>query len=235
MRNVIRRRILATFAAGALLLVGSAAMNLAAAQGTLAGTVTVAGTSAPLQDARVIIVGTSLSATTGPDGKYQIARMPVGAAEVRIIRVGYQEQKKSITVAQGQTMSIDFVMVPSVVQLQEVVTTAAGEQRRVEVGNAVANVDVGKLAETAPIRNLSDVLNGRVPGVMVEGGGQTGSGQRIRIRGVSSVSLSNDPIYIIDGIRMSANNGSSYFGNGGSNFSRLGDIDPEQIEDIEIV
>ena len=235
MRNVIRRRILATFAAGALLLVGSAAMNLAAAQGTLAGTVTVQGTSAPLQDARVIIVGTSLSTTTGPDGKYQIARMPVGAAEVRIIRVGYQEQKKAITVVQGQTLAVDFVMVPSVVQLQEVVTTAAGEQRRVEVGNAVANVDVGKLAETAPIRNLSDVLNGRVPGVMVEGGGQTGSGQRIRIRGVSSVSLSNDPIYIIDGIRMSANNGSSYFGNGGSDFSRLGDIDPEQIEDIEIV
>src|SRR6185312_2099525 len=202
MRNVIRRRILATFAAGALLLVGSAAMNLAAAQGTLAGTVTVQGTSAPLQDARVIIVGTSLSTTTGPDGKYQIARMPVGAAEVRIIRVGYQEQKKAITVVQGQTLAVDFVMVPSVVQLQEVVTTAAGEQRRVEVGNAVANVDVGKLAETAPIRNLSDVLNGRVPGVMVEGGGQTGSGQRIRIRGVSSVSLSNDPIYIIDGIEI---------------------------------
>jgi TonB-linked SusC/RagA family outer membrane protein len=235
MRNVICGRILATAAAGAVLLVGSAAANIAAAQGTLAGTVTVQGTSAPLQDARLIVVGTSLSTTTGPDGKYQIARMPVGIAEVRLIRVGYQEQKKAITIAQGQTASIDFVMVPSVVQLQEVVTTATGEQRRVEVGNAVENIPVAQLNDAAPIRNMADVLNGRVPGVMVEGGGQTGSGQRVRIRGVSSVSLSNDPIYIIDGIRMSANDNSATFGNGGSNFSRLGDIDPETIEDIEIV
>src|SRR4029079_6698243 len=75
----------------------------------------------------------------------------------------------------------------------------------------------------------------RVPGVMVQSGGQTGSGQRVRVRGVSSVSLSKDPIYIIDGIRMSANNSSAAFGNGGSNFSRVGDIDPQQIENIEIV
>ena len=53
------------------------------------------------------------------------------------------------------------------------------------------------------MRNMADVLNSRVPGVMVQSGTQTGSGQRVRIRGVSSVSLSNDPIYVIDGIRMS--------------------------------
>ncbi|HEY1303776.1 MAG TPA: TonB-dependent receptor, partial [Vicinamibacterales bacterium] len=56
-----------------------------------------------------------------------------------------------------------------------------------------------------------------------------------RVRGISSVSLSNEPIFIIDGARMSANNGNTAFGNGGANFSRLGDISPEDIENIEIV
>jgi TonB-linked SusC/RagA family outer membrane protein len=105
----------------------------------------------------------------------------------------------------------------------------------VEVGNAVENLSVAKITENAPIRNFADVLNGRVSGVMVQQGGQTGSGQRIRVRGVSSISLANDPIYVIDGIRMNANNSSAAFGNGGSNFSRLGDINPEEIENVEIV
>ena len=70
---------------------------------------------------------------------------------------------------------------------------------------------------------------------MVQQGTQTGSGQRIRVRGISSLSLSNEPIFIVDGIRMSSNNGSTTFGNGGADFSRLGDVSPEDIENIEIV
>jgi TonB-linked SusC/RagA family outer membrane protein len=229
----IRPRSIVRSALSVALLATTAAV--AAAQGTLTGTVTAAGTKAPLQEARVAIVGTSLVTTTGPDGKYTLRRVPVGTAEVRVIRVGFQEQKKPIAITNGESATLDFTMAISVVQLQEVVTTATGEQRSAELGNAVTNLSVAKIAETAPIRNLADVLNSRVPGVMVQGGGQTGSGQRIRIRGVSSVSLDNDPIYIIDGVRMTSNNSSASFGNGGSNFSRVGDIDPQQIENIEVV
>jgi hypothetical protein len=67
---------------------------VAAAQGTLQGTVTAAAGGTPLQEARVLIVGTSFSVATGPDGKYIIRRVPDGTAEVRVLRVGYQEQKK---------------------------------------------------------------------------------------------------------------------------------------------
>jgi len=137
------------------------------------------------------------------------------------------------------------VMSTSIVQLQEVVTTATGEQRRVEVGNAVENISVSKLTETAPVRTIADVLAARTPGVMVQAGTQTGAGQRIRVRGISSLTLSNEPIFVIDGIRMSSGSGSgtsnglpnagTAFGNGGNNFSRLGDISPEDIDNIEIV
>ena len=207
----------------------------AAAQGNITGTVTAVGANTPLQEARVIVVGTSLFTSTGPDGKYTLRRVPAGTAELRVIRVGYQEQKKSVRVLDGQTATLDFQMANTIVQLQEVVTTATGEQRRVEVGNAVENLSVSKLTENAPVRSIADVLNARVPGVQIQQGTQTGSGQRIRVRGISSISLSNEPIFIIDGVRMSNNNGSTAFGNGGANFSRLGDISPEDIENIEIV
>ena len=207
----------------------------AAAQGSLTGTITAASGGAPLQEARVLVVGTSLFTISSPDGKFTLRRVPVGTAELRVIRVGYVEQKKSVRILDGQTATLNFALTTSVVQLNEVVTTATGEQRRVELGNAVENISVSKLTESAPVRNIADVLAARVPGVMVQAGSQTGSGQRIRVRGISSLSLSNEPIFIIDGTRMSANNGSTAFGNGGSDFSRLGDISPEDIEDIEIV
>lgn len=218
----------------ALALLASAGSVAAAQGGTLTGTVTAAN-GGPLQEVRVIILGTSLVGSTGPDGKYTIRRVPAGNAEVRIIRVGYQEQKKTVSIAEDQTATLDIVMNATVVQLQEVVTTATGEQRKVEVGNAVENLSVSKLTETAPVRTIADVLTSRVPGVSIQQGTQTGSGQRIRIRGASSISLSNEPIFVIDGVRMTNNNNSTGFSNGGANFSRLGDVSPEDIENIEIV
>ena len=229
----LRPRRLATGALSSLLLTTAAA--IVHAQGTLAGTITVQGAGTPLQEARIIVLNTSLFATSGPDGKYTIRGVPAGPIDVRVIRVGYQEQKKTAEIGNGQTVTLDVAMTQAVVQLAEVVTTATGEQRRVEVGNAVENVSVSKLTESAPIRSVADVLNARMPGVIVQSGGQTGSGTRVRVRGVSSISLANDPIYIIDGIRLTSNNNSAAFGNGGSNFSRLGDINPEDIENIEVV
>jgi len=230
--ELMRPRSLVVSAISAALLATTAA--IAAAQGTLTGTVTAQG-GTPLQDARILVVGTSFSTTTSPDGKYTLRRVPAGTAELRVLHVGYQEQKKAVRIIDGQTATLDFVMPISVVQLQEVVTTATGEQRRVEVGNAVENVSVSSLIKDAPVRTISDVLAARVPGVMVQAGTQTGSGQRIRVRGIASLSLSNEPIFVIDGTRMSSNNASTSFGNGGANFSRLGDISPEDIENIEIV
>ena len=103
--------------AAALALLTTTATVAAAQGGTLSGTVTATGTSAPLQEARVIVVGTSLVGLTGPDGKYTIRRLPAGTAEIRVIRVGYQEQKKSVRILDGQTATLRPV---------ELVKTSAG-------------------------------------------------------------------------------------------------------------
>src|SRR4051812_2531245 len=204
-------------------------------QGTITGRVTAQGTNEPLPETRVILVGTSLFTTTGSDGHYTLRNSPSGVHDVRVLRVGYQEQKKSVTVDAGQTVNLDFAMANVVVQLEQLVTTATGEQRRVELGNSVSTVNAADLAATAPIATVADLLTARSPGVQVLPGNMTGTGARVRIRGTSSLSLSNDPIYVIDGVRMTSNTNSSSVDVGGSFPSRVNDLAPEEIENVEIV
>jgi TonB-linked SusC/RagA family outer membrane protein len=172
---------------------------------------------------------------TDQEGRYTLRAVPPGTVTIRVLRVGYAETKKPAVVRAGQTVTLDFNMERAIVQLQEVVTTATGEQRRVELGNSVAQIDAADLVAKAPVTRIQDVINSRTPGVIVTGGSQTGGGARVRIRGTSSLSLSNDPIYIIDGVRMTSNSGSISLFTGGASPSRVGDLNPEEIENVEIV
>ena len=209
--------------------------------GTLSVRVTDAANQRPVEAARVFLVGTTFAGATGVDGRLSLRGIPAAEYTIRVLRVGYTEQTKRVPIAAGQTVTLEFAMATAAVNLAAVVTTATGEQRRVEIGNAPANIDVSKVLEAAPVSNLSDLLNSRAPGVTVTSGSQTGTGSRIRVRGMNSVSLSNEPIWIIDGIRMTSDNAAfntatgSGGTTGGNNASRVGDLNPEEIENIEIV
>src|SRR5690606_16270474 len=133
------------------------------------------------------------------------------------------------------TTTADFVIRAVPISLAPIVTTATGEQRRVEVGNAIAQVNAAEVVQTRAVTNMGDLLTARAPGVMVWGGVQRGAGTRIRIRGQSSLSLSNNPIYVIDGVRIEGTTGSSSVSVGGTTPSRIGDLNPEEIESIEVV
>jgi TonB-linked SusC/RagA family outer membrane protein len=208
-----------------------------AQQAIITGKVTAQAGGAPLPDARVYVVGTTLGASTNSDGVYTIRGVPAGNADIRVLRVGYQEQKKSIAVTAGQTSNLDFAMVVAVVQLQEIVTTATGQQRRVEIGNTVATLgDVAKTVETSPITSIGDLLTAKSPGVVVLPGTMTGTAPQIRIRGVSSLSLSNAPIWVVDGVRFNASSFTAVGAGGGMiSSSNLNGLNPDDIEDIEIV
>ena len=151
-----------TFASAALALVGSA--GVASAQGTITGRVSAQGTGEPLQEARIILLGTSLFTSAAADGRYTLRNAPTGASVVRVIRVGYTESKKSVLVTAGQTVTLDFVMVPAVVKLAEVVTTATGETRKLELGNSISQINAADITSTQTIRSLSDLLTARAPG-----------------------------------------------------------------------
>jgi TonB-linked SusC/RagA family outer membrane protein len=225
--------------AGLLALAGPTAQ--AQQPGSLTVTVTDAANQRPVEAARVFLVGTTIAGQTTAEGKLTLRAINPGSYTARVLRVGYTEQSKPITIAAGQATTLNVALTTAAVNLAAVVTTATGEQRRVEIGNATANIDAAKVTESAPLGNLNDLLNSRAPGVTVTSGTQTGTGARIRIRGINSISLNNEPIWIIDGIRMTSNQGSfstvtgSGGGTGGNSPSRVGDLNPEEIESIEIV
>ena len=204
-------------------------------QGTITGRVTDAATNQPVSAAQVNVVGTTLGAQASQDGQYTIRGVNPGTVELRALRVGFAESKQTVTVTAGQTVTANFAMRAVVTTLAPVVTTATGEQRRVEVGNAIAQVDAAKVTETQAVSNMGDLLTARAAGVTVFGGTQTGAGTRIRVRGTSSLSLTNNPIYVIDGVRVEGTTGSSSVSVGGTLPSRVGDLNPEEIENIEIV
>lgn len=206
-----------------------------AQRGTIAVQVTDRATNAPVTQAQVSIIGTSLGGLTNAEGKLTLANIPAGPQEVRIVRIGYAEAKQAVTVVSGQSVPVNVQIATVAVTLTPVVSTATGQQRRIEIGNSITTVDAAKVTATAPVSNVNDLLNSRAPGVSIVSGTQTGTGARVRIRGVNSISLSNEPIYVIDGIRMTSNPGSTAFGSGGNNPSRVGDLNPEEIENIEIV
>ena len=215
-----------------LLLAGA---GVAAAQGIVTGRVTDQANGNPLIGARIVVIGTSFTTTTNAEGRYRIPDVPAGSQQVRASQIGYASGVRTITVANQATVTADFPLVLTPFSLDEVVVTATGDLAKREVGNAVSTVDAAPLVQTTAISNMNDLLVAKAPGVQVLPGSTTGTGGRVRIRGNSSLSLSNNPIYILDGIRMTSDVNSMSIGIGGSSPSRVNDLNPEDIESIDVV
>lgn len=233
----------------ALLAGASVPASAQAQNGRINGTVTDQSTGAGLEGARVLVTGTPIIVTTDASGKFAVRSIAPGTYEVRALRIGYKPQVHSVTIAPNETAALDFALPVAPVQLDEIVTTATGEQRKLEVGHAVSSIDAAGIAAEQPITSVTDLISGRAAGVQVlKSSGTTGTGARIRIRGANSISLSNEPLYYIDGVRLESSASSSTldiggFGIGDNNAgdsrtngpSRLNDLNPDDIESIEIV
>ena len=201
---------------------------------SVTGLVRDANTMAPLSGAQVIIEGTNFGALANSDGRFAILNIPPGTHSVRAVFIGYGPAVQEITVAEGATAEVNFELSTSVLALDGIIVTATGRQRKREIGNAVGEIKAAELVEIAPVNNIADLIQGRSAGVQVlNSAGTSGVGSRIRIRGSSSISLSNDPLIYVDGIRVDSRN--SGLGAGGQEASRLDDFNPEDIESIEIV
>jgi TonB-linked SusC/RagA family outer membrane protein len=202
----------------------------------ISGRVIDAASHAPIARAQVQIVGTTRGVTTAEDGRFRIAGLQPGTYQVRVLRIGYSAVTQSMTAGAADATGTDFALTAVAVKLDEVVTTATGETtRKREQGNVVGTL-TPQPATLATAGNASQLLTGRIPGVDVATpGGTIGSSARVRIRGASSLSLSNDPLLIVDGIRVENSASSSTIGVGGQVPSRFNDINPEDIEKIDIL
>jgi TonB-dependent starch-binding outer membrane protein SusC len=222
-------------ALGAVLLAVAPAGALQAQTGQIAGRVTDAATRQPLADARVVVTGAGLEAQTNTDGAYRITGVRAGAARVSVFRLGYKASVDTVQVTAGQTTTLDVRMTTSVINLSQVVVTGtAGNQERKAQAALVATVTAADIIKDAPVNSVANLLQSRVPGVaLTSASGTAGTATAIRIRGASSISLSNQPLLFVDGVRI--NEGFIGSGQSGQAFDRLNDLNPEEIESIEVV
>ena len=207
--------------------------------GTVRGRVTEREGGTPVAGAQVVVAGTRLGAVTDAEGRYAITQVPAGNQTITVRMIGYAPDSRQVAVTDNGEATADFALSRMAAQLSEMVVTATGDQRKVELGNTVATLRVDSLVSTAPITNVGDLLQGRVSGLMTfSNSGVTGSAPRIRIRGFNSLSAPNNPLMIIDGARVeNTTGGADPFGANsyGWTAGAATAINPDEIESFEIV
>ncbi|MEO6526589.1 MAG: TonB-dependent receptor plug domain-containing protein, partial [Gemmatimonadaceae bacterium] len=203
--------------------------------GTVSGSVKERGSDRALQGVQVRVVGTQRGAVTDAAGRYRIVNVPTGTIELVAQHIGYAPQPRSVIVS-PEGVTADFVLAVAATTLDQIVVTATGQsERRRENGAATSTIDSSQFNKSA-ISTFADALSSRAPGVVVQtSAGESGAGSRVRIRGSNSISLSNEPLLIVDGVRLDNTAESSPIDVGGQFPSRLNDINPEEIESLEIV
>jgi TonB-dependent SusC/RagA subfamily outer membrane receptor len=213
----------------------SAAGLSAQETGAIRGTAMDAETQEPLRGAQVQVVGTRVGGITNASGAFLLLNVPAGDRTVRITSIGYRTVEEAVTVTAGATATVEISLAPAAIGLDEIVVTGtAGQARRREIGNSVVQINAEEI-EMQPINDVSDVLMGNATGVTVlQNSGQVGVGSSIRLRGNNSVSQGNNPLIYVDGVRIHES-GFAYSDEGGQALGALSDINPNDIERIEVV
>ncbi len=209
----------------------AAAPSIAEGQ-TVTGSVRDQATGNPIAAAQVFLEDLSLGGLTQANGQYLLLNVPVGTHTLTVQSLGYRTESYEVSVGAGQTVTQNFFLTQQALQLDEVVVTGTAAASRVrEIGNSVSVLDAD-VAEVQPITNVSDLLRGRMAGVVVQqGSGDVGTASTIKIRGSSTMRLVNDgPLIYIDGVRVS-----NRMESGSRDVSRIDDIDPAMIESMEVI
>jgi len=216
-----------------------------AQQRQIAGRVTVAVGGEPVARANVSVVGTAIVAVTNDRGEFSLAA-PAGDVTLVVRHIGYQRRQVPVAVSQDR---VEVTLEQDVFNLEAVVVTglATGVERR-NAGNAVATVAATDLG-FAPTASIEQQLQGKVAGADIQqNGGAPGGGLQVRLRGVTSVNATAEPLYVVDGVIVSdvaipSNQNAVTAASGGSNPSldqdaqvnRIADLNPNDIESLEIL
>jgi TonB-dependent starch-binding outer membrane protein SusC len=224
-----------------LLLAVMAAPRAVMAQqtGRISGTVTDSASGQPVLSATVTIVGTQLAAVTNTEGRYTLANVPAGSAQVRVQRLGYAPRTQTVIVTAGQTTPASFTLAVQAQQLTAVVATGYGSQNLRDVTGSVSAVTTEAL-ERSPIVSVDQILQGTSPGVQVTtASSEPGGALSVRIRGTSSLSGNTEPLYVIDGFPIENDIEAASTGTGGRTRTTpanpLVTLNPNDIESISIL
>jgi TonB-linked SusC/RagA family outer membrane protein len=192
----------------------------------------------PISGALVTLPSLQLATQSSEAGSYQLVvpedRVVVRQDTLRVTRIGFSPARVPFQLGPG-AIRVDVVISEQAVALDQIlVSGTAGNQLRRAQSAEVASVDASKIMRTSPIASVSQLIASRVPGVSVgESNGAVGGTSMIRIRGTSSISLSNEPLVFVDGVRIDYRH--MMIGGGTGNVSTLSDLSPNDIASIEVV
>ena len=192
---------------------------------------TVSDNTGGLPGVSVVIKGTSTGAETDFDGKYSIRAK---SGDVLVFNyLGYKTVEKTV----GSANVIDVTLEEGGEVLDEIIVTAQGIKREKKaLGYAVSKVDSEQLEQRSE-GDIGRLLSGKASGVNIQTqSGVSGSGTSILIRGMSSFSGSNQPLFVVDGVPFSSDtNAQGDFVDGNNGSSRFLDIDPNNIESVNVL
>ncbi|NJB86273.1 TonB-linked SusC/RagA family outer membrane protein [Lewinella marina] len=195
----------------------------------------------PLIGVSILVVGTTTGTITDFDGQFQLD-IPTDPAELRLTYTGFAPQVIEVSRGIGP---IEVVMQEDIANLEQVVVTGlASTIKRSNLANAVATVSGDELSGVTSQQTVDGALYGKLTGVNItQTSGAPGGGYAVRLRGVSSLSGNNQPLFIVDGVYISnveipngsrnASGANSASEESASN--RIADINPDDIESIEVL
>ncbi len=202
-------------------------LTLSAQERTVSGKVTSVEDGSALPGVNVVIKGTTVGTVTDAQGNYKLS-VPTGESSSLVFSfIGFNTTEVTI----GERSIVDIALGLDVTQLNEVVVVGYGTQLKQDLTGNIATVK-GDVLQNIPVPTFEQAIQGRAAGVFVEAGnGKLGQGIKVRIRGSSSVSAGNQPLYVIDGIPMTSASQAST----GGQTNPLTDINPTDIASLEIL
>ncbi len=176
-----------------------------AQQGTLTGVVIDSTLGEALPGANVRLVGTQQGTSTDANGNYTISGISPGTYTVRASFVGFSPKVvEGVEVRANETTEVDFHLLPSAVQADELVVVGYGQVQRSDLTGSVVSIGEAELTEV-PASNVLESLQGEVPGMdITKESGETAAGLDFTIRGNRSLTASNQPLFIVDGVQYSS-------------------------------
>ncbi|MCJ7628416.1 MAG: SusC/RagA family TonB-linked outer membrane protein, partial [Longimicrobiales bacterium] len=218
-------------------LVGMAALpgtGLAQERGSVTGQVLTSDNQQPIWGVLIEIPALRLTTATDERGRFLFPSVPYGTHTLRGSVIGYREVTAQVTVGAASVIS-NLTMDPDPLLLDELVVTGYGTERRANVAGAVSSLRAETVKEI-PATSINQLLQGRMAGVQInQNSGTPGGAATIRVRGASSISGGNDPLWVIDGVPVTQGDYSRLGGFGGQSIDALGDLNSNEIESIEIL
>jgi TonB-dependent starch-binding outer membrane protein SusC len=195
----------------------------------VSGKVIAQESSEPMAGVTVVVVGSTVGTSTAADGTYQINTPPNSTLQFSFI--GYTTE----SVIVGNRTTINVTLVPDIQSLGEVTVLGYGEQvKRRNLSGAVATVK-GTEFQNVPFPSVEQMIQGRAAGVQITANsGAPGSGITVRVRGTTSISADNQPLWVVDGVPLRNEPISGSLAVGATN-SPIADLNPADIESIEVL